>query len=59
LLDYYQVLRNDLQEIESSLEGIVNQLARYQAAEIKVLDIVYPGVRITLREFNPCGKRSG
>ncbi len=51
LLDYYQVLRNELQEIETSLEEILSQLTRYQAAEIKVLDIVYPGVRITLRDL--------
>lgn len=51
LLDHYQVLRNELQEIDSALKEIMSQLTRYQSAEIKVMDVVYPGVRVTMGDL--------
>lgn len=48
LLDLYTVLRNDLQEIVNRLEHLGKEMKRYRNAEVKVLDVAYPGVRITI-----------
>ncbi len=48
LLDYYTVLRNELQEIENRVEDLEKEMKKYKHAEVKVLEVVYPGVRITI-----------
>ncbi len=48
LLDHYTVLRNELQEIEGRIGHLEKEMQRYQNAEVQVLDVAYPGVRITI-----------
>ncbi len=48
LLDQYTTLRNELQEIDNRLEHLEKEMRRYQNAEVRVLEVVYPGVRITI-----------
>ncbi len=48
LLDHYTVLRSELQELEGQIEHLEKEMKRYQNAEVRVLDVVYPGVRITI-----------
>ncbi len=50
LLDVYTVLRNELQEIQGRLEFLEKEMKRFQTAEVRVMDVAYPGVRITIGE---------
>jgi len=51
LLDYYQILRKELQEIAQKKELLEKQLTRYQTAQVKVINVVYPGVRIVMKDL--------
>jgi len=48
LLDQYTSLRNEIQEIDARIEHLEKEMRRYQNAEVRVLEVVYPGVRITI-----------
>lgn len=48
MLDNFKKLRKELQEIEERIIYLENEFQRGHNAKVKVHDIVYPGVRITI-----------
>lgn len=48
MLDEFKKLRKELQEIEERIVFLENEFQRGHNAKVKVHDIVYPGVRITI-----------
>lgn len=48
LLDYYKSLRQELNDMEKRIETLEDEFEKTQLATVRALDIVYPGVRISI-----------